>query len=52
MKETGRRSKLIALVVSELRGLNAEFESDESAAERIVNLVERHLGQPNVEFVF
>jgi hypothetical protein len=37
---TGRRySDLVARVVSELRGLNFEFEHEEDAAERIIDLV-------------
>jgi len=37
---TGRRlSELVSRVVSELRGLNFEFESYEDAAKRIVDMV-------------
>lgn len=38
---TGRRASLLAEIVTELKGLNAEFESEEDVALRIVGLVER-----------
>lgn len=44
MEPTGRRSEeeLIACVVSELVGLNLEYESAEDVAARIVDLVRNH----------
>ena len=32
-------AKLVALIVTELRGLNFEFEHEEDAAERILDIV-------------
>ena len=44
--ETGRpHPNLVSLVVSELRGLNFEFEREEGAALRIIELVEADLMQ-------
>lgn len=44
MAETGRRhSELVSRVVTELRGLNFEFEAEEDAAERIIDLVAKAL---------
>lgn len=38
--ETGQReTELVSLVVTELRGLNFEFESEESAARRMIELI-------------
>jgi hypothetical protein len=37
---TGRRSDLVASVVSELRGINTDFEYEEDIALRIIELVE------------
>lgn len=38
-RQAGDFTKLVPLVVSELRGLNFEFESEEAAAERIIEIV-------------
>jgi hypothetical protein len=42
------RRELIARVVSELRGLNFDFEWEEDAAERIIGIVEESLMEARV----
>ena len=52
MPQTGRRiPDLVSRVVTELRRLNFEFESEDDAANRIISLVEVGLIQPNGDSV-
>lgn len=38
-RQAGDFTNLVPLVVSELRGINFDFESEEDAAERIIEIV-------------
>lgn len=55
MIENSRRASdftsLVALVVTELRGLNFEFEAEDDAARRIIEIVANGLREPNINFV-